>query len=128
MQIDQDVQGVANGLSEIDHHLRLRYSEAGEYYVVYFKPDEWDDGEGYAVFTTQELDQRVVHHMQEVWWKCQQPGYSFADELDKQDKEKKSAQDKKWEEEQGEVMEKMAYALRHDLGLTSARAYVPRAA
>lgn len=130
--IDDDVQGVANALNEIDPHIKLRFSEAGGYFVIYWSDnpsltDEDDDPENttYLIFTAQDLDHRIVHRMQEVYWKCQQPGYSFADELEAKDKEDKKAKDHEWTEKHGEMYEKLAHGMRKDLGYDQSRVFVP---
>lgn len=125
VEIDDDVQGIANALHEIDHHIRLRYSEAGAYFVVYWKPDEGDEGDGYLITTAQDLDHRIVHRVQEIYHRCNQPGYSYSDELDKLDAKAKKDKEHAFSEEHGEMYERMAYALRHDLGYDQSRIYVP---
>lgn len=126
MQIDDDVQGVANALSEIDPHIRLRYSERGEYWVTYWKGDSEDEGDGYFISTFQECDHRIVKRMREVYHHCTRPGYSLADELDKADAKAKKAKSSAWSEKHGEMFERMAFAMRHDLGYDQHRIYVPR--
>jgi hypothetical protein len=123
--IDNDVQGVANALHEIDHHLRLRYSEAGEYWVVYFKPDEGDEGDGYLLTTAQDLDHRLVKRVEEVYWKHRQPGYSVGEEMNANDAAADAEADRKFTEEAGELYEKLAHAMRKDLDVQS-RIFVPR--
>lgn len=132
VQVDDDVQGVANGLHEVDPHIRLRFSEAGGYYVIYWTEDpnvaEEDDVDGnstYLIFTAQDLDHRIVKHMEEVYWRCRQPGYSFASELDKAEAEGKKQESHEWSERHGEMFEKMAYAMRKDLGYDQSRIFVP---
>lgn len=125
VQIDDDVQGVANALAEIDHRLRLRFSEAGEYYVVYYKPDECEEGDGYLIFTAQELDHRVVKHMEQVHHRCTQPGYSFGEELEKAEADAKAQADHEWSEKHGEMHERLAHALREDAGYNHRRIFVP---
>lgn len=128
--IDDDVSGVAAGLHAIDHHLRLRYSEAGGYFVVYWKPDgeatAEEGGGGYLVTTAQECDQRIVKRVQEVYYRCTRPGYSLAEEIDKQDAKAKKAASDAWSERHGEMFERMAFAMRHDLGYDQHRIYVPK--
>ncbi len=124
MQIDDDVQSVANGLAAIDHRIRLRFSEAGGYYVVYWLPDEWEEGDGYLIFTAQDLDQRIVKHMQEVYWSCQQDNYSFADELERAQATAKKEKDHAWDEKAGEMHERLAHALREDAGYNKRRAFI----
>lgn len=122
--IDDDVQNVANGLHEIDPHLRLRYSERGGYFVVYWKPEDWEEGDGYLVFTAQDLDQRIVQHMRELHHRCKQPGYSFADELDAQEAKHKREGEHAFAERMGEVGERLAHAMRDDLGYNTSSAFI----
>jgi hypothetical protein len=124
--IDDDVQGVANALNEIDHHFRLRYSEAGEYFVVYWKGDEEPEGDGYLITTAQELDHRLVNHVGEIYKRCQAPGYSFADELERTEAEARKEKDHEFKERHGEMYEQMAYAMRHDLGYDQQRVFIPK--
>jgi hypothetical protein len=125
VQIDDDVQGVATALAEIDPHLRLRFSEAGGYFVVYYLPDQWEEGEGYEITKAQDLDHRLVHHVREVWHRCQQPGYSFAAELDAAEDKARADADYAFEQENGELMERMAHALREGAGHNKQRIFVP---
>lgn len=134
IQIDDDVQGVANGLAEIDSHIKLRYSEAGGHFVVYWSEDpnltdEDNDAENstYLIFTAQDLDHRIVHHMREVYAKCNRPDYSFADELEAKDQADKDAAKARRTEENGEIYERMAHAMRKDLGYDQSRIFVPEA-
>ena len=122
--ITDDVQGVANRLAEIDPNLRLRYSEAGEYFVVYCKPPEWEEGDGYVVTTAQDLDMRLAERVAEVYWKQRQPGFSLADELDANDKAVDAEADHQFTESAGEHYERLAHALRKDLGYKG-RIFVP---
>lgn len=125
VQVDDDVQGVANRLAEIDENLRLRYSMAGEYWVVYFKPPNEEEGNGYVVTTAQEIDMRLAERVAEVFYKYRQPGYSLSAELDANDKAADEARDKAFTESAGEMYERLAHAIRKDLGTTN-RIFVPR--
>lgn len=131
--IDDDVQGVANGLHRIDNHIRLRYSEAGDYYVVYWTDNpevaEEDNVQGnttYLIFTAQDLDQRIVTRMEEVYFRCQQPGYSFSEDLEQRDAEEKKRKDAEYTEQNGELYERLAHGMRKDLGYNQGRMYVPK--
>lgn len=131
VEISNDVQGIANALNEIDPHIRLRYSEAGGYFVVYWSENpnvaEEDDGDNttYLIFTAQDLDHRIVHRMAEVYWKCRRPGYSFADELEEEQERQKKEKDHAWSEAMGENFERLAHAMRKELGYDKGRIYVP---
>ena len=128
IEISDDVQGIANALHAIDPHIRLRYSEAGEHFVIYWASDPSklaeEDGDSYLIFTAQDLDHRIVKHMEEVCWRCQQPGYSFADELERTEVEAKKQEAHEWTERHGEMYERMAHAMREDLGYNQNRIFV----
>jgi hypothetical protein len=123
--IENDVQGVANSLAEIDPHLRLRFSEAGEYFVVYWKPDDEPEGNGELVTTALDLDMRIVELVRELYWKAKQPGYSFADELAAEQERRQAVEGAKFTEEHGEMFERLAHAMRKDLGYDKGRVFVP---
>lgn len=125
VEIDDDVAGIASGLAAIDHRIRLRYSETGEYFVVYLKPDEWEEGDGYMVFTAQELDGRIVKHMEEVYIRCNARGYSLADEAERQEAKAKKNAAHEFTEKHGEMYERLAHAMRKDLGYDQSKIYVP---
>lgn len=116
VEISGDVQGVADGLNRIDKHIRLRFSETGGYFVIYWMPDGCEPGDGYQIFTAQELDLRIVGKMEEVYHRCRQPGYSFSEELEKTEKKLKADEEHEWQESHGEMFEKLAFGLRKDLG------------
>lgn len=128
VEVADDVQGVANALHEIDSRIRLRFSEAGGYFVIYWKPEQWEEGSGYQIFTAQELDHRIVSKMREIYHRCRQPGYSLADELEKAEDQKKKEADRRWEEQMGETFQRLGHALRKDLGYDKSHIFVPREA
>lgn len=108
VSIDDDVCGVVKQLQEIDPALRVRFSEATELFVVYQKLD--DDTE-HLVTTTPTLDGRIVKRIQEI----AAPGYDYSAELDKLDREAKKRQQDEWDEQTQEALEKLSWAIRHDL-------------
>jgi hypothetical protein len=117
--ITDDVQGVANRLAEIDSSIRLRYSEAGEYWVVYVMPPGEEEGSGYVLTTSQDLDMRLAERVAEVYWKYRQPGYSLSAEIDANDEAAKKQADHEFTEHNGEMYERLAHAIRKDLGYKS---------
>lgn len=121
IEIGDDVGNVAKSLQQIDPGLRLRYSEAGEYFVVYWRPDEWDEGDGQLVLTAQECDQRIVKRVQEI----AQPGYDFAAELERLDEQTRTEKEHEWSERVGETGERLAHALRKDRGYDQSRVFIP---
>jgi hypothetical protein len=122
--ITEDAGGIAKRLKEIDSRLHLRYSERGEYYVVYAREEDDLPGTGYMVATYQELDARIIKDIERVRWLNEQPDYSYADELEKKNAEAEAARDYAFSQKIGENAEKLAWALRKDLGLTDHTAFI----
>lgn len=123
--IEADAGGVAQGLKRLDARLHLRYSEGGGHYVVYCR-EKWEpEGNGHLVGTYQECDQRIVKDVEQTIHKWRQPGFSFADELEKQDAEAERKADHEWSENFGETAERLAHAIRKDLALDKATITVP---
>ena len=120
--IDSDAGGLVIQMQEIDPNLRLRYSEAGDYYVVYYEGKNGTE----LVATYKECDDRIVKDLQRIAWENRQPGYSFADELDKADKKAEAEFDKKQFEKVGEKGEELAFAMRNALGKNDHKIFVKR--
>jgi predicted restriction endonuclease len=114
--ITQDAGGIAQRLREIDHRLHLRYSELGEYYVVYAREDDQPEGTGYMVATYQTLDARIIKDIERIKWLNEQPGYSYADELEKKNEEAEAKREHDFSEKIKENAEELAWAIRKDLG------------
>ncbi len=125
VEVDDDVQSIARGLRDIDSHFCLRYSEAGEYFVVYYRPEGEPEGNGYVVTTAQELDGRLVDRVREVYHRTVNGSYSYAAELEKADERAEAERQYAFEQKVGDAGERLAHALRKDLGVVS-RAVVPR--
>jgi hypothetical protein len=123
VHIEDDVQGVANDLHEIDSHLRLRYSEAGGYFVVYLKTDaDVDEGDGHLVLTAQDCDQRIVQRIRRIM----QSDYDYMAELDKAEAKAKEEKDAAWSEKIGPIAERLAFAMRKELGYDKSSVVIPR--
>lgn len=120
--IDADVGGVVKQLREIDPAFRVRYSEAGDYFVVYCQDE---GGDPYMVATYQELDARVVSNIREIVYRNRQPGYSYAAELERMNADADRRREQRFSEQIGERAERLAHAVRKDLGDTS-RAFIDR--
>jgi hypothetical protein len=121
VQIDDDVQGVADALHGIDSHISLRFSEAGNYFVIQWK----DDHESYLITTAQDLDQRIVKRVEKIYHDVRQPGYSFAGELEKAEAKNKAEMDHEASEARGPALERLAHAMRADLGYDKQRVFIP---
>lgn len=111
--IDNDVQNVAQDLLGIHPNLKLRYSELGQYFVVY---KEWmhpvNGLKQELVTTAKSLDQRLVKRVRHVM----SAEYDFLKEAEKMDKKADADARYKFEEAVGEKAEELAHALREDLG------------
>lgn len=120
--ITEDAGGVAAGLRQINPGLKLRYSEAGNYYVVYFKDPDTHVEE--FVKTYQTCDARIVEDIARIRKENESPGYSYADELDKQEQDAEKERDRQFTEKTGDAAERLHHAIRKDLGLTN-RIFIP---
>lgn len=118
VQIDNDVLGVAQQLKEIDEGLHLRYSEAGGYFVIYYVDPEKKTE--YMVSTMQELDPRAIERMRQI----SSSSYDLIKEVEKQEAQAEKDRDHQIRENAGPVAERLAHAVRKDLGDTS-RIFVP---
>lgn len=114
--ITEDVQNVAADLKRIDPRLHLRWSEKGGYFCVYAREDHMREGEGWLVGTYEELDQRIVRDIEKTYAKFRDPRYSFADELEAKEDEAKARREYEFSQEIGENAERLAWAIRKDLG------------
>lgn len=123
--VEDDVQNVANDLAAIDPGFRLRFSEAGNYFAVYFKPEHWEEGDGYLVTTAQELDQRVVKLVEAIHWRVlHDASYSYGDEIEKAEEAAKKLESDRFLEEHAEMFAQLGHAMRKDLGVKS-RVFIP---
>jgi len=105
---------VARKLAEVDAGLKLRYSELGDYFVVYHEQEKPDGGTyQQLVFTAQDCDMRIPARA----WFIQSRGYNFADEVERLQEEKDKALQREWEEMTGPLMEKLYWAFKKDLGI-----------
>lgn len=118
VQVDNDVLGVAHQLKEIDPGLRLRYSESGGYFVIYFVDEE--NHTEHLVTTMQELDPRVIERMRQI----QSTSYDFSKEIEANEAQQERDRDHQIREQAGPVAERLAHAIRKDTGDTS-KIFVP---
>lgn len=111
--IEADVCNVVADLQRIDPALKVRWSEPGEYFVVY-REVELGDGstDQEFVLTSYELDQRIVKRVEKIG----HSSYNYADELEKIEDKAKKDQDHQFDEQVGDIGQKLANAIRRDLG------------
>ena len=106
--IEDDVLDIAKQLHEIDPRLRVHWSEVSEHFAVYTSENE----EEHLVTTCQELDQRLVNRIREI----AHPSYNYGEELDRIEAKQKAESEQQFSETVGELAERLAHALRSDLG------------
>lgn len=121
VEIEADVCNVAQDLRDIKPSLRLRWSEAGGYFVVY-DSIELSDGSvvEHLVLTAQQLDQRIVKEVR----KAAGPGYDLVAEMEADDRRIDRERAHAEAERLGNAAERLWHALRQDVG-ASDRMYVP---
>lgn len=125
--IDDDVQGIARDIAEIDKSLCLEFDPGEELYIVFQKIDEPDGSRVERLVTTWsverngDLDKRLVARIRQI----ASEGYDYAKELDRIDREAAAAEDKRMDEQFGPVAEKLGWALLKDLGEDQGRIFVP---
>lgn len=124
--IDDDVQGIARDLREIDESLKLEFDPYEELYIVFQDVEEPDGSRTEHLVTTWSielngpLDKRLVHRMRQI----AAEGYDYAAELERVDREAQAAADKRFEEQFEPVADKLGWALLKDLG-EQPRIFVP---
>ena len=123
--IDADAGGIAEQMRRIDPKLKLRYSEAGEYYVVYVE-EQRPDGrvDQHLVFTAQECDGRIIRRLEQID-SHGRSGYDYVRELEKAQQEQKESVMEKFRQAAREHGPELYHALRRDLGVKD-RIFVPR--
>lgn len=110
--IENDVGGIVSQIKAINDSLHVRWSDAGEYFVVYH---EYPSGKQELLTTALELDGRLVKRIEKVT----SGSYDYLAEIDKLEAAREAETDAKLKEQIGEFGERLAHALRKDLGVNS---------
>lgn len=116
--ITEDVGDIAQRLKELDERLVLRWSECGEYFQVI---ERLPDGSESLVTTASELSPALIDHVR----KLGHSSYDFAEELEAADKKAEREKDWRFEQEVGEIGERLAHAIRKDTEAKH-RIFLPR--
>lgn len=114
--IDDDLGGIAKELRELDSRLHLRYNVGQGFYAIYAK----EKGEEYLVGTYKSLDRRVTERIRYIM----SGSYDFVAEGEKAEDKREKEFKAKMNEVHGEGAERLAHALRRDLGLNNNRAFI----
>jgi len=116
VNIDPELNHILAKLVAIDPRFRARFNEREGTFVLYL----CDEHEETLVGIYSEWDERVVRRALEFT----HPGYNFAEEADRREREDQRRHDADMHEKAGEVGERLRWAMRKDLGLTD-RAFIP---
>lgn len=138
IEIEPALSHVAKQLDEIElpriegmsNKLKLRYSEAGDIFVVYQEQRRSVDGAlvmkqivtTWDCATAGPADTALVERVRKVV----HPSYDAGAEAERLDRAADAASWKRFEQEVGLFAEPLQHALKKDLGLTGGRAFVPR--
>lgn len=110
ISIGNDVNGIAKQLLEIDPRLRIRYSQEGEYFMIYLEGAA-AHGRNHLVLTAQFLDGRVLERTREVCSGTYDPGA----DMDRREAEIDAKKDYELHEKLGDAGERLAHAVKTDL-------------
>jgi hypothetical protein len=121
--IDADVGSVVAQLREIDERLHVFYVPDQAFFSVELHTPRADGSvDEHFVGAYESLDGRVVQRIREIT----RPGYDLGAELERIDREAQAQADHRHREQTGEIAERVAHAVRQDLGVRS-KAFIPRA-
>lgn len=109
--IDNDVGGIVKQIRDINPDLHVRFSELGEYFVVYYRDPLTNDE--HLLTTAQELDGRLVKRVARVT----SGNYDYLAELARLDSAAAAEKNARIKEQIGDSAERLAHALRKDLGI-----------
>ena len=124
VHIPADAGGVAEELRRIHPALKLRYSEAGEYWAVFHESEDGRDT--YLILTAQDCDHRICERIRFIDSQGRS-GYDYARELETASREVKDRAARRFREQIEQHAELAAHALRRDLGARyKGRAFIPR--
>lgn len=131
--ITADAGGVAEGLRRLDPCLRLRYSEAGDCWIVYRvhragEPcsDDDPDRTEELVLTAQECDQRIISRLEYIDSQGR-GGYDYAKALEQGRKDRERQERAAFHERIGGAAELAAHELRKANGESyRGRVFLPK--
>lgn len=121
--VDDDVQGIANGLQEIDSSLRLHYDGHQELWVVTQEVHRPDGSVDEKLVTSHagDLDHRLLNRVRQIASR----DYDFAGEIERSERAAESAAASAHSETVGPLAERLLHAMKKDLGYDQNRIFVP---
>jgi hypothetical protein len=126
IEISDDILGVARDLREIDPELKLRYSEDQDFFVVYQERRHpiTNELQMRQVVTTMKpplMPAALVERVRKVT----SESYDLVKELDAVQKRAKRDHEHAMSEARGPGLERLAHAMRKDLGYNQRRVFIP---
>lgn len=100
-------------INDIDNRLHVKFNRRQDFFVLYAKEQTPQGENQYLVKTFTKLDGRIVQRVREI----SDPSYDFIKEGEQMEKEHEAAKMHKIRESIGDTAEKLAHALRKDLGV-----------
>jgi hypothetical protein len=114
VEVTQDVTNVAQQLKAIDENLVLLFDEEQLFYIVQVHVPQPDGSvKEDLVLTSQQLGSHIVQRVEQI----SSQGYDYVRELEQMEDAARKRRDHEVSERQGPILEKLAHALRKDLGL-----------
>lgn len=120
--IEDDVQGIARELAELDDSLHLHYSPEEDVFVVsqHIPGADGSVTEHFVCAMRAPIDKRLVHRVRQVT----SDSYDINAELDKTDAEIERQRNHDHRENVGPVAERLLHAMRKDLHLDKDRTFL----
>jgi hypothetical protein len=120
LHIEDDVQNVANTLHDIDERLILKCNPIQGVYVIFARERINGHIKEYIVTTATSLDQRLIKRIEKIT----DPDYNFVEDMEKYQEEADKETEYAFDQKMGENAERLAHAIRKELGLTNDRAFI----
>ncbi|UTI65607.1 hypothetical protein NBH00_05200 [Paraconexibacter antarcticus] len=121
--VDDDVQGIATSLQEIDDSLHLHYDPQQDIWVVTQEVHQPDGTVEDKLVTTHsgDLDHRLLNRVRQVTGR----GYDMHADIEASERAAERVRDRERLEQVGPTAERLLHALRRDLGYDQDRIFVP---
>lgn len=111
--IDAATSQIVKEINEIDPRLHVKYSSRCNFFVLYAKEVREGREEEYLVRTFTHLDNRIVERVKQI----SHHSYDYAQDMEDGEKELDSKKLHAIKEKLGDNAERLAFALRKDLGV-----------
>jgi hypothetical protein len=109
--VDSDVGNIVQQIKAVNKDLCVRHSDLGKFFVVFYRNPL--NGKERLVTTAKDLDGRLLNRIK----KLNSGEYNYLAELAKLDAQADAAKEERLKEQMGEAAERLAHAIRKDLGV-----------